>query len=205
MTTGSEASGTGVIVRGLAGAVQLSVVAAALPVSLLRPIVMSRPLQPARAAADNAFQAAVTAVAAVVEERAPLIDGLVTTLADRYVAALSARPELVAALVERAAGNYLAYLEQHPELLDGLVRAVGDRYMDHLHENPQNVQELLAGQSASMATEIVEEVRTRSTAADNLLEGFVRGLLRKKPRSELAPPALSERPAAQRKVSPNGW
>jgi uncharacterized RDD family membrane protein YckC len=36
MTTGSEASGTGVIVRGLAGAVQLSVVVAALPVRLLR-------------------------------------------------------------------------------------------------------------------------------------------------------------------------
>ena len=156
---------------------------------------MSRPLEPARAAANNLLQTAAVNVTIVLQERPQLTDDMVCAIADRYVAALAGRPELLSGLVERVAGNYIAYLQEHPETLEQLVQAVGDRYIEYLHKHPENVQDLVAGQSVTMATEVVEEVRSRSAVADNALEYIVRSLLRKKPRAELAPPAPQARPA----------
>jgi len=41
----------------------------------------------------------------------------------------------------------------------------------------------------SFAEEIVEEVRERTVSADNLLEGFLRHILRRPPRIELPVPS----------------
>ncbi len=163
---------------------------------------------------DALVQAAALQFMATLRERPALADGLVRALADRYVASLAERPELLAQLVEGVADGYIVYLQEQPELLDllvqrtgdrlldnlqkkpgalqELVQVVGDRYLEHLHSNPDNVQELLAGQSVNLATEIVEEVRTRSSVADNALETVVRNLFGRKPRSELAPPPAPE-------------
>jgi hypothetical protein len=192
----SAVSRDGLLTRGLTGAVRLSMAAVALPVRLAMPILMSRPLEPARVAADNLLQTAAVNVTIVLQERPQLTDDIVCAIADRYVAALAGRPDLLAGLVEKVADGYIAFLEEHPEKLERLVQVVGDRYIEYLHKNPENVQDLVAGQSVTMATEVVEEVRSRSAVADNALEHIVRSLLRKKPRAELAPPALQTRPAA---------
>lgn len=213
----------GLLVWGLTGAVRLSLAAATLPLRMVQPVLMSRPLQPARTAADSMLQTTLATLTALLQERPHLTDELVRLIADRYVAALAVRPELLAVLVQNVAAGYLAYLQEHPEALDELVQARvehyfesacadpaplqrvvqahGDRYIEHLNEQPANVQELLTGQSVSMATEMVKEVRVRSSSADNLVEKIARGLLRKKPRQELGPPTPA---AGQRADSSDG-
>lgn len=151
---------------------------------------------------DALVEAVAANFMATLRERPLLADGLVRTLADRYVGTLAERPEALAPLVERVAGAYVETLQQHPEQLDALVQAVGDRYLEHLHANPGNVQELLTNQSATLATEIIEEARERSTTIDAMLEGVARRLLRKQPRTELAPAYT----ASPHPTQPNaGW
>lgn len=159
---------------------------------------------------DSLVATAATNFMATLRERPSLVDPLVRDIAGRYVGFLTENTALLDALVEGVAGGFLAHLEAHPEQLDGvvgevgsrymatlrqdspeltrLVQTVGDRYMEHLQENPSNVQDLLTGQSMNMATEIVEEVRNRSSSADTTLDKVVRNLLRLKPRPENAPP-----------------
>lgn len=165
-------------------------------------------------AVDALVNTAASNYVAHLTERPQELEPLVRAVAGRYVGYLGERPGVLQELVENVAGGYLRHLEQHPELLDSvvskvggrfmeeirrdpaalnsLVQVVGDRYMDHLQQNPDNVQELLTGQSVTMATEIIEEVRSRSSGADSAIEKMVRNLLGMKPRSEPAAPAQGE-------------
>lgn len=70
-----------------------------------------------------------------------------------------------------------------------------DMYLAYLAENPE-VRDLLQAQSTGLANEMVEEVRERSVSTDMLLEGKVRALLRRAPRTTLdAPPPVVRRRA----------
>jgi hypothetical protein len=135
------------------------------------------------------------------------LHSLARVVANDYVAYLSRNPQLL----DGAAGSYLTHLEQNPQQLDGLVQTVaerflssieenpapvesvvqfvGDRYMDHLTENPDSVQELLAGQSADIATEIVMEVREQAVTFDQRIDKIVRNIFRLKPRTDTPVPA----------------
>jgi len=62
-----------------------------------------------------------------------------------------------------------------------------DTTIDYLSAEP-GVRDLVQSQGVSLAGEVVEEVRERSVSADNFLEGVVRTMLRKPPRSELPEP-----------------
>ena len=57
----------------------------------------------------------------------------------------------------------------------------------------QEIRELVETQSASLATEVVEEVRERTVSADTLLEGIARAVLRRLPRSVLPEPPIEVR------------
>jgi len=85
------------------------------------------------------------------------------------------------------------------EQIELLIRAQGDRYIDYLNENPAKVQNLISGQSAGLAGQMLDEVRERTVTADSVTEMIVRNLLKKKPRSELAePPDMVQARAASR-------
>ncbi|MGL4650176.1 MAG: hypothetical protein ACRC1H_12255, partial [Caldilineaceae bacterium] len=104
--------------------------------------------------------------------------------ADGYIQLLADQPEKLDALVQNVAVRFLASVERDPEPVESVVQLVGDRYMDHLNQNPDSVQELLAGQSADIATEIVGEVRERTVSFDARIEQIVRNILRLKPRAD---------------------
>jgi hypothetical protein len=62
-----------------------------------------------------------------------------------------------------------------------------DEAVDYMAEMP-GVQQLITGQTTSIAGEIAEEIRERTVAADILLEGLARMVFRRKPRYKLPPP-----------------
>jgi hypothetical protein len=62
-----------------------------------------------------------------------------------------------------------------------------DEGVEYFAANPE-VQNLVQTQSISLAGELITEVRERSVSADTFLEGLVRMMFRKSPRSELPPP-----------------
>jgi hypothetical protein len=115
------------------------------------------------------------------------ISPLVQAAADGYLAYLDANPEVLDAVVQETAKRIVVHLQGRPEMLDGLVQAVGDRYIDYLRDNPEGVQDLLHGQTQSMATGVVGEVRERSARIDQRLESVVRKALGKPARDELGP------------------
>ena len=84
-----------------------------------------------------------------------------------------------------------------------------DNVMLYLAEKPE-VQEIIQGQSISLASEIVEEIRERAVSADNLIEGFIRITFRMKSRSELPDPPAEVKARAilihqiRGKTTPNG-
>ncbi len=85
---------------------------------------------------------------------------------------------------------------------EAITQAV-DEVIEYLAEN-EEVTELIQQQSMGMATEVVEDVRTRTVTADTVLEHFTRRLARRRPREKLPPPspeilAYSERLARQMK------
>lgn len=59
-----------------------------------------------------------------------------------------------------------------------------------LADKPE-IQELVQSQSASLAAEVIEEIRERTVSTDNYLETFTRMMLRRPPRSELPQPSLA--------------
>lgn len=69
-----------------------------------------------------------------------------------------------------------------------------DEVIEFLAEN-EEITELIQQQSLGMANEVVEDVRTRTVTADNVMERFARNFLRKSQREELPPP--SEKVQAQ--------
>jgi hypothetical protein len=78
-----------------------------------------------------------------------------------------------------------------------------DNAVLYLAENPE-IQEIIQGQSVSLANEIVEEIRERAVSADNLIEGVIRTMFRLKSRKELPEPPLIVRQRAIQYRKPNG-
>lgn len=209
--------------RGVSSAAQLTATSAALGWRVVKPVAMSRPLEPVRRrAAVLAKQGEKTldqwARSGYVEQEqgrtlaesitANVIDTVVAYLADNeavaalikaqaglYVDYLNEHPEIVEGLVQKQVAEYLAYLHENPDIIANLIREQGDRYIDYLNENPESVQNLVQGQSLSMATGMMEEVRERGATADSSLEFLIRSLLRRPMREELSepPPELVER------------
>ena len=203
--------------RGVSTAAHLTATSAGLGWRIVKPVAMSGPLAPVRRrAAVMAKEGEKTldqwARTGYVEQEqgrslaesitANVIDTVVTYLADneavaaliqaqagQYLGYLNEHPEIVEELVQKQVGEYLAYLHEHPDIIANLIREQGDRYIDYLNENPESVQGLIRGQSLSMATEMVEELRERSATADSSLELLVRGLLRRPLREELPEPS----------------
>jgi hypothetical protein len=67
------------------------------------------------------------------------------------------------------------------------VESTYQETIDTLANDPE-IQELIQTQGIGLAGEVVDELRERSVSADNFLDGFVRALLRRTPRSEIPPP-----------------
>jgi hypothetical protein len=85
------------------------------------------------------------------------------------------------------------------------VRQVGDRYIAYLNEHPDDVQNLVQGQAAGMATEVRDDVRTLTVTGDTFLETLARSLFRRTPRENLPPPPPEVRRRAmhvQRRAEP---
>jgi hypothetical protein len=78
-------------------------------------------------------------------------------------------------------------LAQDPAIQQ-LIRQQGDAYIDYLNEHPDAVQNLIQGQSVSLASDVLDGVRERTVTADSLAESIVRGLLGRKPRGDLSEP-----------------
>ncbi len=203
--------------RGVSTVVQLTATSAALGWRVVKPVAMSRPLEPVRRrAAVMAKQGEKTldewARTGYVEQEqgrslaesitANVIDTVVTYLADneavaaliqaqagQYLGYLNEHPEMIEELVQKQVGEYLAYLHEHPDIIANLIREQGDRYINYLNENPESVQNLVQGQSLSMATGMMEEVRERGATTDSSLELLVRSLLRRPLREELPEPS----------------
>ncbi len=57
--------------------------------------------------------------------------------------------------------------------------------LDKLNEEPEVVRDLVMGQSTTMATEMANNVRSRTVTADDLVERLARKLTLRKPRPEL--------------------
>ena len=68
----------------------------------------------------------------------------------------------------------------------GLGRTI-DEVINHLAENPE-IRDMVAQQSAGIAEEMVDGVRSRTVAADTILERLARGILNRPPREQLPPP-----------------
>ena len=93
-------------------------------------------------------------------------------------------------LVRDQVSKYLAYVMENPEEMEALVQLIGDRYLEYLREeNPEAIQEIIHGQSLSLAGEITDELRARTVTADSVVEMFMRSLLRRPARQELPMPS----------------
>lgn len=117
----------------------------------------------------------------------PAVEELIKVQVDKLLPAL-AQSVVIQALIRAQAGQYLEFLDGQPDLLQKLIRNQGDAYIAYLNENPAAVQSLLQGQSASLAGNVMDEVREGTVTADSALEIIVRNLLGRKPRAELPPP-----------------
>ena len=63
-----------------------------------------------------------------------------------------------------------------------------DELIEFLADN-EEITELIQQQSIGMAGEVVEDMRTRTVTADNVMERFARNFLKRAPREELPPPS----------------
>ncbi len=122
----------------------------------------------------------------------PGVKALVDAQVDRLMPSLVTDATIQELLVVQL-GAWTAGLSKRPESLDPLVQQVGDRYIAYLNEHPEDVQNLVQGQAASMASEVRDNVRTITVTGDTVLETVVRGLLRRTPRENLPPPDIRQR------------
>lgn len=83
-----------------------------------------------------------------------------------------------------------------------LTLEVIDDFISHLSENDE-LASLVQEQSVSLATETVDEFRSRTVSADALAENIVRRILRRPPRQELPPPSEAILEAVVDKNVPN--
>jgi hypothetical protein len=83
---------------------------------------------------------------------------------------------------------------QSKKMIENAALDQVDSAFYYLSEN-EDVQEMIQGQSMTLAGEIIEEIRERAVSADNLIEGTLRTMLRMKSRAELPgpPPEVMER------------
>jgi hypothetical protein len=105
---------------------------------------------------------------------------------DRVVPELANDPA-IAALVRAQVNQVVPLLAQDPAIQE-LIRQQGDAYIDYLNEHPDAVQNLIQGQSVSLASDVLDGVRERTVTADSLAESIVRGLLGRKPRGDVPEP-----------------
>jgi len=154
------------------------------------------PLLADHPAVERLIEAQVDKILPKLAESAAIHD-LIVAQVDRLLPELAesaAIHDLIAAQVAQILPE-LAVDEQ----IELLIRAQGDRYIDYLNEHPDKVQNLISGQSAGLAGQMLDEVRERTVTADSVTEMIVRNLLKKKPRSELAePPDMVQARAASR-------
>ncbi len=114
---------------------------------------------------------------------------LLPEIIDDTLVATSEHVDGVQVLVRDQVSKYLAYAMEHPEELEALVQLIGDRYLEYLkEENPEALQEIIQGQSLSLAGEVTDELRARTVTADSIVEMFMRSLLRRPARQELPMP-----------------
>ncbi len=104
-------------------------------------------------------------------------------------------------LIQEQANTYLDSLSTtlNPKL-QALIRQQGDDYITYLNAHPEQVQNLVAGQTIGMTTEIMNEVRERAVTADSVVEMLVRRVLGRKQREEL--PTAAAGGAAPRRGGP---
>ena len=89
------------------------------------------------------------------------------------------------------------YLTQNSEQIQALIRQQGDIYIDYLNDHPDAVQNLVSGQSLSIAGQVMDEVRERTVTADTVAEMFARRILGRKARTEVEePPEVVQRRAS---------
>ena len=136
------------------------------------------------------------------EQRSRRLAGEVTgLLIEDIVRYVADNPGIKALIDAQVAG-----LATRAETLDPLVQQVGDRYIAYLNEHPEDVQNLVQGQAAGMATEVRDDVRTVTVTGDTFLETLARSLFRRTPRADLPPPPPEVRRRAahaQRRTEPS--
>jgi hypothetical protein len=130
----------------------------------------------------------------------PAVQKLVRQQVDVVLPDLADDPR-IQELIQKQAAMYLAQLGKtvNPNL-QGVIRTHGDDYVQYLNAHPESVQNLVAGQTIGLTTEIMNEVRERAVTADSVAEMIVRRLLRRKQRDELPapPPEVQRRAEAAR-------
>jgi hypothetical protein len=141
----------------------------------------------------------------------PQVDKLIMTKIDKILPLLGEHPEVqklvrtqvnsvlplladdprIQELIQKQAGMYLATLSKTVDPnLKALIRLQGDDYIEYLNAHPESVQNLVAGQTLGLTTEIMNEVRERAVTADSVLEMVVRRILGRKQREQLPPPPM---------------
>jgi len=187
-----EARKPGLIERGLRGMVSLGVDAVTLPVRVLKPVVMSDTLAPARTVANDAVNTVVDASVSVVgdtmrgnEEFTSLVGAIVARLLKELRASdlladlirtqvglfldyLVRHPDVLAPLVNTVANNYIASLKQNPTLLRPLVRVVADDYLAYISSNPEVLEEVVN----AAADGYLYRIRSRPQSMDALVRAL---------------------------------
>lgn len=90
-------------------------------------------------------------------------------------------------ILHRWAETGLIEEEKSRSMTSSVFTKALDQSISYLAAN-QEMQELVQSQSAGLASEVIEETRERAVSADTFLEGIVRNIVRKPPRTELPGP-----------------
>ena len=102
---------------------------------------------------------------------------------NQYDALVASGEAKLTPLIERGRREDPATRRLARQALDQTI----EELIDFLAEN-EEITDLIQQQSIGMAGEVVEDMRTRTVAADNVLERFARNFLRRDPREVLPPP-----------------
>ena len=81
--------------------------------------------------------------------------------------------------------------ERSHQIAETAIDDTFEEAVDYLSTN-QEIQELIHSQGVGLAGEVMEEIRERTVSADNFIDGIIRPLLKRKPRSEIPPPQYLE-------------
>jgi hypothetical protein len=118
----------------------------------------------------------------------PAVQKLVRQQVDAVLPTLAEDPR-IQELIRKQATTYLAQLGKAVDPnLQAVIRTHGDDYVEYLNAHPESVQNLVAGQTIGLTTEIMNEVRERAVTADSVVEMIVRRVLGRKQRDQLPPP-----------------